>query len=288
MAIPIAPTANSIINQALKEAQNLKEIGRGAYWLRSALARVLTENRNKLAETTAISNMIPFKSRFPLPVDMKSLLNVRILTGSEFDDSTAATSNTITLAAGEDITVDFAEGKSLFTTSGNGINQEAMVIDYNDSTSVATISPDWDIVPDAGSGYMFINDIFDIKLGDHRNNDNVKIKGVPTEYFVYGSDPDEIEFNAFVDGNQPYVMKIDYILEPMKIDLTSSKLARIYIEYEAVLVAGVAAMAAQKRSIKTDQNNLFQKLMGTYNNSNLQERMEGLNEFRKRNTGLPL
>jgi len=68
----------------------------------------------------------------------------------------AATSNTITLNALASASSDTYRGQICFVRSGTGEDQSGTVIDYNGTTKVATIDKNWDVTPDATSGYVML------------------------------------------------------------------------------------------------------------------------------------
>lgn len=65
----------------------------------------------------------------------------------------AGASSTITLASGASATNDFYRGTVIRTTGGTGPGQTRQIRSYVGSTKVATVTPAWDVEPDATTTY---------------------------------------------------------------------------------------------------------------------------------------
>lgn len=68
----------------------------------------------------------------------------------------AATASTITLKSASDSTDDYYNGMCVHITSGPGAGQYVKIFDYNGTTKVASIFPNFTTVPDATSAYNII------------------------------------------------------------------------------------------------------------------------------------
>ncbi len=66
---------------------------------------------------------------------------------------TASTITLNTLASDDD---DVYVGQTVFIRSGTGEDQAATVLSYVGSSKIATISPDWRVIPDTTSGYVML------------------------------------------------------------------------------------------------------------------------------------
>lgn len=64
--------------------------------------------------------------------------------------------NTATLNALASSTDDIYKGQHIFIRSGTGDDQVREVIDYNGTTKVATVFPDWDVTPNTTSAYAML------------------------------------------------------------------------------------------------------------------------------------
>ncbi len=68
----------------------------------------------------------------------------------------AGTSSTITLVAGALATDDIHNGMLIAIREGTGNGQCRLITDYNGTTKVATVSPNWTVTPDATSEYSIL------------------------------------------------------------------------------------------------------------------------------------
>jgi hypothetical protein len=79
--------------------------------------------------------------------------SVTVLAAAVTGTAQAGGANTITLEAGASATDDFYNGMPISVTGGTGSGQSAVIVDYNGTTKVATVSSAWTTEPDATSGY---------------------------------------------------------------------------------------------------------------------------------------
>jgi hypothetical protein len=69
----------------------------------------------------------------------------------------AGTSNTITLASSDKHSIlDALNGYDIKILSGTGANQLRTIADYDNGTKIATVSSDWDTIPDTTSQYAIV------------------------------------------------------------------------------------------------------------------------------------
>lgn len=83
---------------------------------------------------------------------------LRAIAGTIFREGTAqaGTSNTITLDAGASAIDNFFNNMSIFTVEGTGAQQQRIIIDYDGTTKVATISPQWVTTPDVTTEFEIV------------------------------------------------------------------------------------------------------------------------------------
>jgi len=85
-----------------------------------------------------------------------------------------ATSSSITLAAGESSAFDVYSGKLLLITGGSsGVGQLRYIWDYDGSTKIAQISPNWTYTPSGTVTYLIYNNQGEVKGSDWRSMDSV-------------------------------------------------------------------------------------------------------------------
>lgn len=82
------------------------------------------------------------------------------------DTAQAGSSSTITLAAGESSVDDYYKGFMILLDSGTGAQQAPrLIVTYNGTTKIASISPDFITAPTSGTGYV----LFPGNNGDFNN-----------------------------------------------------------------------------------------------------------------------
>ncbi len=79
----------------------------------------------------------------------------------------AGGANTITLAAGESTTDDIFQGDRVIIVAGTGTSEHGIIILYNGTTKVATMSQNWVITPDATSEYELSPADVDVETWQH-------------------------------------------------------------------------------------------------------------------------
>lgn len=65
--------------------------------------------------------------------------------------ATAGSFNSVTLPAGASAVDQFFNNMALVVVDGTGVDQQRIIIDYDGTTKIATISPQWATIPDATS-----------------------------------------------------------------------------------------------------------------------------------------
>lgn len=68
----------------------------------------------------------------------------------------AGAAGTVTLAAGASATDDIYNGMTVVTTGGTGPGQSRQVYDYNGTTKVASVSPNWQTNPSSDTTYVIV------------------------------------------------------------------------------------------------------------------------------------
>lgn len=108
--------------------------------------------------------MIPYRDS----VDRRIIDNIQNGTGEIIDCTEAndfnsyiamargGTSNTITLATSDNHTLDALNGYDIKILSGMGSGQLRTIVDYDNSTKIATVSSDWITIPDTSSQYGIV------------------------------------------------------------------------------------------------------------------------------------
>lgn len=79
----------------------------------------------------------------------------------------AGTASTITLAAGESATSEIFQGDRIIIVEGTGVGEHGIIIAYDGSTKIATMSQNWVITPDATSVYDITPADVDVETWQH-------------------------------------------------------------------------------------------------------------------------
>jgi hypothetical protein len=122
------------------------DLGEGA-----SLAKMLFAMANK---TNGVNNFDQTTDSNEAVADAVGTISVSGL--SELASGTAqagSTASTIKLASGESAVADYYNGTRILTTGGTGSGQSRMITDYDETTKIATISPNWKTTPDATTTY---------------------------------------------------------------------------------------------------------------------------------------
>lgn len=82
----------------------------------------------------------------------------RWLLAGKHGTASAGTASSITLVGGESSITDFYRGYLVALSAGTGQDQARLIIAYNGTTKVATVSPNWKTPPNNGTDYVLIPD----------------------------------------------------------------------------------------------------------------------------------
>lgn len=272
MALPIDQTATLITTEALKQAgypNPLSTLVSRAEneWLRRVLQGISKRAEIVLFEETKITILNAYQQRYSLPDDCDSIIEVVLYTGMNTGTLTAASSNSATLAADEDVSTNFANGKLLFITSGSAKNQAMRIVSYDESTKVANITPNFTISPSAGDSYMIANTEQIVSLAGMESISDAGDLGLPGRYHVYGKTPNkELYLDKAIQNTTTGAVKIRYSVYAFKVDLTDARLTWIYNELVEELTQGVLVEALRDKddSRYINEFQVFQKYVADY------------------------
>lgn len=144
----VAETAYAIV------AGDWKEQGNGNYWLNIG-ASEFTQNGKYTVKvrTYPISNDIIFYVEVKNFMTAESVADVPIIRDGI---AQAGAAGSIRLDLGASALNDFYKGDILVLTNGSGVGQSRKITDYNGATQLASIQPDWVIVPNNTSEFVII------------------------------------------------------------------------------------------------------------------------------------
>jgi len=271
LAVPTQPTATTIVTEALKKARysspSTAKITRAKDWLeevKNDLWAVSKEWKSLLYTSYGITTK--GVSRYANPSDFEKDLTLNLLDGTHTGTLQAATSSTATLASDEDVGEDFALGKLLLITSGTGLGSCSQISAYNETTKVATVSPNFTTTPDGTETYMIVDTQYPLiqkRITRRDNTNNPNIKDRPSHYFPLGmaqADSDETgEFELYPCPDDLYGMQIRYFANLSLVDLTSNLMGTLYRRWRNVFIQGV-----YWRALLDDDDNRYQREEKTY------------------------
>lgn len=111
---------------------------------------------DKLLETEAVVLTTIGQSTVTLPTDFDSEIRVYLYDAEDGYRGTAQAggASTMTLASSFSSTAEQLHGFYLFTLSGTGSGQVRQIVDYDDSTKIATVHSAWTVAPDNTTTYL--------------------------------------------------------------------------------------------------------------------------------------
>ena len=247
MAIPTAPTASTICQEALTRKLN------GATPATADITRATSYGLEKVKRDIMLVNTLwrPLiqtyytvtkegVSKYTNPTDLEQHIKLELL---KYDHSGALTDVTnasylYTLAADEDATQDEVEGKTLLITSGTGANQAQQIDDYSTTTKIATGLAAFTTAPVATDEYAIINEFKELTYDPLMRTGVYRDKGEPSKYYPYDdSTYGYVELSQVPDA--VYGLKYTYFADLRRVDITGSLYATLLRRWAAIFEQGV-------------------------------------------------
>lgn len=270
MAVPTAPTATSLVTDALIMAGiPIPTPSQISHAKDSILERVKNEiwskvlingdTRLKTLQKSAISIGIINQRRYSVPTEFSEELTVSILDGDTTGIAQGGASLSITLAATETMSKVDAEGNYILMVSGTSKGQYREILSYDSTTKIAVPAIDWDSgkTPVSGDNYLIINKSYDMKEQHQSDLDSVTnptVVGRPSYFSKFG---DEIYFNKPLD--KVYGIRMRFYANLSLVDLTEGSttlITKIYRNWQAVLEQGIYA-----RKLKELDDNSYRQAL---------------------------
>jgi len=263
MAIPTAPTLTDLCTEGLKKAgyssPSASQLTRAAGWAEEVKWDLWNLSKNwKSLQTTAYGVTAIGQSRYAFPDDFNHDLTIDILYGDKTGLLQTATEGSATLASTEDI-VDDIRGYLLLITSGTGIGVCSQITAYNNTTKVATVTPNFTTTPLIGDGYMVIDTVYPLMQSVIVDRDNLNFpqtQDTPKYYFPVGqavADSDEVgEFELYPTPDDIYGIQLRYYANLMLIDLTSYLMTTLYRRWRNIFIEGIKV-----RSLENDRDSRY-------------------------------
>lgn len=243
MAVPIAPTLDSVVTEGLRQAgypnptTPLKTRAQNE-WIEELKIKIASISQWTLFEST--KTIIPSvnEQRIADPTDFQSMIDINFYDGATKGTMQAATINTVTLATGDGNNSHV--GRLIFVTSGNAKAQRSRITAV--SGDVVTISPDWSTTPSSGN-YM---------VADHEHplsfipkSQIIKTSnstGYPYFIAYYGG---EFYLNNIPD-KATYAITLDFYIKIQQLDLNDTTHATLLSSWQTALKLGVEYKALKE------------------------------------------
>lgn len=250
MAIPTAPTAATIVTEALTRYYNgatpsTAEVTRATSYGLEKVKRdiMLIGKKWRPLATVSYDITVDGVSKYALPSDYEAIIGISILDGIHTDALTAVdnTSKLYTLATDEDISQDAAEGAYLLITAGTGVNQMVQIDDYDTTTKVATGSEAYSTAPVATDTYLIVDAQYELSQEPIYRRDNLVFpvdKGRPSTFFI---NPDSTygHVELYKCPDDIYGVQVRYYADLLRVDITGTLYSTLLRRWAGVLEQGV-------------------------------------------------
>jgi len=257
MAAPTAPTLATITTEGLTKAgysgsQLTAKLSRAQdEWMEEIKAELFQQFRASNIMTLEVESFLVTtigQSRYANPEEAKSLSLV-IMDGNDTGTAQDGAANSVTLAAADTFSSDSRLGKNIAITAGTGKGSVSQCTAYDDSTKVATVTPNFNTAPAASSTYMWVDEYRPLVEMAHWAYDKLltpNARKKPMFYYPRG-DGDYGEFRLDSAPDKAYPMRKRYIADLTRADLSGTTLATLYRRWRSLFTYGVAWKAAEDR-----------------------------------------
>lgn len=255
MAAPTAADLTTITTEGLAKAgfpsPSAALLSRAqVYWMREIKNDIWKLGKN----LKSLQLQYPFilntgQAQYEMPSDFSSIISLQILRGEDTGTATAGAAGTITLAAASTFSESYLQGREILITGGTGVNQISTIINYNTTTKVATVEPDFSTAPDSTSTYMIIGTYSPCtvtQIWGQQFRSMPYGRQRPYEAYIIGdSDSGKLIFNPAPD--KTYGARMWYYANLMLLDLASTTQATLYRTWETTFIQGIFCRALQDR-----------------------------------------
>lgn len=262
MAIPSDPTVTSIVRDALRHAglfqpttAQITELStEGLQTVKTELW--LSQERDRLLETAAMVLLPIGSGQLNTPADFNHVVTIDVYgaTSSMAFTAAAGASGTMTAPStfGSDAT--FLRGQYLFTTGGTGSGQYRQITDYNDTTKVLSITPNWTTPPDATTtafvGHLRKRLVMDDQDPGRLLGNPEQTQGFPTRYRQVGSSPLNTDNPAIeiipVPDTANYAALLTYGTNLTRLDETGTLFVKHLRERRTIWIQGLIDQACRR------------------------------------------
>jgi hypothetical protein len=259
MAIPTAPTATSIVTEALKLATNSSPsaalITRAEdEWMNQILNDIhflSAEVGGRLRSLFITAHTVTTAGRaiYPMPDYYGSGITLSLMKGEHTGTAQDGVVGSITLDATEDITAADAQGKYCIITANTGVGSASQITSHNATSKVSPVSPDFNTAPDGTSTYLLVDSyrqLDSIDIETYAYNTDLDNVAEPTEFTPTGDDDwGELILRPVPDA--VYGLRMRYYADLMTIDLTSTVMTTLYRRWRNIFHMGIFARALEDR-----------------------------------------
>lgn len=246
MASPTNPTRDELVAEGLRKAgifspsSTVTAVARDK-WLEEIKNDIWRRIKHlKFLQITAYGIIPQGQSRFSNPTDFASDLSLTLLDGNGVGTATGGGSGYVDLAASESYSESDLQGKHILITSGTGQASYSQITSYNSSTKRASVTPNFQTAPASGSGYKIIDVEYEVERKPIIEMDYLRVMGRtrPLYFFPVG-DEDYGEFILNSPPDKEYGARLRYYANIMKIDVLSTHMSTLYLNYRSVWLKGI-------------------------------------------------
>lgn len=238
MALPTAPTATTIVTEALSRLNepnpSADMLSRAEDILLGVINRIAKRTNWRVLDETKSIILTAYQPRYAIPAEFSKGVDLRLFSGGHTGAIQTAAAGTVTLAANEDMTAAQGNGAPIFMTSDNAAGYWSRIVDYNITTKIATISPNWGVTPTSGN-YLVPTEELELPYQYILKPRLLDTIAKPKLASIY---EDEIYLSP-VPSSASYALIARYQIKPYKTDLTDARFTSIYWEWREALILGV-------------------------------------------------
>lgn len=248
MSAPTLPTIDDIVEEGLSQAKNNNPSSTKLARAKNEWMEQIKNDISRLArrprwlQITSHGILTRGRSRYSNPTDFGHDLSLVLLDGSVTGTAQAGSSSSITLQTGSTVSESDMVGHDILVTAGTGVASLSQCTAYDTSTLVATVTPNFNTAPGAGSTYIVVTNEYEVSPGHVRVSDASKIvsRGLPETFSQIG-DEDYGEFVFDRPLDKSYGARLRYYADIGRLDLAGAHIQTLYYKWRNLWIAGIKA-----------------------------------------------
>lgn len=247
MPVPSNPTLEELVREGLKKGgesspdSDLLERAEDV-WIEEIKNDIWELGKKpKTLHVTSYGVFSMGQSRYSNPTDFSSDLSLTILDGAVRGTAQAGSVSSITLASDDPSTSDSIIGKGIIILANTGQGSYSQVTDYDSSTKIATVVPNFNTAPASGSSYMIVDQEYPVEqrpIFEYDRNQNAPIMGIANRFYPMG-DEDYGEFLLNKAPDKVYGARLRYYADLTRVDTDSALMSTIYRKWRNIFVEGI-------------------------------------------------